>query len=88
MGGHLKCVFALGRDQEAVLSQHMGDLDHPEACLALGRDIALYSVGGAVYATDNTCTHGQARLCDGFLDGHVSAAGYRARARFLGLDER
>jgi len=34
-----------------------------------GRDIALYTVGDAVYATDNTCTHGQARLCDGFLDG-------------------
>lgn len=35
-----------------------------------GRDIAIYSVGEAVYATDNLCTHGQARLCDGFLDGH------------------
>ena len=35
-----------------------------------GRDIALYTVGDAVYATDNTCTHGQARLCDGFLDDH------------------
>ena len=35
-----------------------------------GRDIAIYTVGEAVYATDNTCTHGQARLCDGFLDGH------------------
>ena len=35
-----------------------------------GRDIALYTVGNAVYATDNICTHGQARLCDGFLDGH------------------
>jgi naphthalene 1,2-dioxygenase ferredoxin component len=35
-----------------------------------GRDIALYSVGDAVYATDNVCTHGQARLCDGFLEGH------------------
>ena len=34
------------------------------------RDIALYSVGDGVYATDNVCTHGQARLCDGFLDGH------------------
>jgi naphthalene 1,2-dioxygenase ferredoxin component len=34
-----------------------------------GRDIALYKVAGAVFATDNTCTHGQARLCDGFLDG-------------------
>ena len=35
-----------------------------------GRDIALYKVEGEVFATDNTCTHGQARLCDGFLEGH------------------
>ena len=35
-----------------------------------GRDIALYGVDGRVYATDNICTHGFARLCDGFLDGH------------------
>jgi naphthalene 1,2-dioxygenase system ferredoxin subunit len=35
-----------------------------------GRSIAIYTVGDAVYATDNICTHGQARLCDGFLDGH------------------
>ena len=35
-----------------------------------GRDIAIYTCGDEVYATDNTCTHGQARLCDGFLDGH------------------
>jgi naphthalene 1,2-dioxygenase ferredoxin component len=35
-----------------------------------GRDIAVYTVGDEIYATDNTCTHGQARLCDGFLDGH------------------
>ena len=35
-----------------------------------GRDIALYAVGEEVYATDNICTHGHARLCEGFLDGH------------------
>lgn len=35
-----------------------------------GRDIALYSVDGQIYATDNVCTHGHARLCDGFLEGH------------------
>ncbi|AOW14834.1 naphthalene 1,2-dioxygenase [Hydrogenophaga crassostreae] len=34
-----------------------------------GRDIALYSQGGQVFATDNLCTHGHARLCDGFLEG-------------------
>jgi naphthalene 1,2-dioxygenase system ferredoxin subunit len=35
-----------------------------------GRDIAFYTVGDDVFATDNICTHGHARLCDGFLDGH------------------
>ena len=35
-----------------------------------GRDIALYTVNGDVYATDNLCTHGHARLCEGFLEGH------------------
>lgn len=35
-----------------------------------GREIALYRVEGQVYATDNICTHGHARLCDGFLEGH------------------
>lgn len=34
-----------------------------------GKDLALYNVEGQVYATDNICTHGHARLCDGFLDG-------------------
>lgn len=35
-----------------------------------GRDIAIYTVDGIVYATDNICTHGQGRLSDGFLEGH------------------
>ena len=35
-----------------------------------GRQIALYSVDGDVFATDNICTHGHARLCEGFLEGH------------------
>lgn len=35
-----------------------------------GRSIALYQIEGEVYATDNICTHGNARLCDGFLEGH------------------
>jgi naphthalene 1,2-dioxygenase system ferredoxin subunit len=32
--------------------------------------IAVYHVAGEVFATDNVCTHGHARLCDGFLDGY------------------
>jgi naphthalene 1,2-dioxygenase system ferredoxin subunit len=34
-----------------------------------GRELAFYGVDGQVYVTDNICTHGHARLCDGFLDG-------------------
>ncbi len=35
-----------------------------------GKSLALYQVDGKIYATDNICTHGNARLCDGFLEGH------------------
>jgi naphthalene 1,2-dioxygenase system ferredoxin subunit len=35
-----------------------------------GKSLALYGVDGEVYVTDNICTHGHARLCDGFLEGH------------------
>jgi naphthalene 1,2-dioxygenase system ferredoxin subunit len=38
--------------------------------MVAGRELALYSAGGEIFATDNLCTHGHARLCDGFLDGH------------------
>ncbi len=31
--------------------------------------ICLYNTGGAIYATHDTCTHGQASLADGFVDG-------------------
>ena len=40
------------------------------AVAVAGKDIAIYTVGDDVFATDNICTHGHARLCDGFLDGH------------------
>ena len=35
-----------------------------------GREIAIYLVEGAVFATANRCPHGDALLCDGFLEGH------------------
>jgi naphthalene 1,2-dioxygenase ferredoxin component len=34
-----------------------------------GQEVALYGVDGQVYATANLCTHGNARLCEGFLEG-------------------
>ena len=31
--------------------------------------VCLYNVGGRIYATHDTCTHGQASLADGFIEG-------------------
>jgi hydrogenase maturation protein HypF len=42
VGGQLKGVFALGRERQAILSHHMGDLDHWGAYRAFVRDIGLY----------------------------------------------
>ena len=33
------------------------------------KNLAVYNVGGNVYCTDNVCTHGNALLSDGFLEG-------------------
>jgi hydrogenase maturation protein HypF len=42
VGGQLKATFALGRDRQAFLSHHMGDLDHYDAYQAFVKDVALY----------------------------------------------
>jgi naphthalene 1,2-dioxygenase system ferredoxin subunit len=34
------------------------------------KNLAIYNVNGTVYCTDNVCTHGNALLSDGFLEGH------------------
>lgn len=60
------------KTMEWIDAAAVGDLPQDDVIgvRVAGRDIALYSVDGEVYATDNICTHGQARLCDGFLEGH------------------
>ena len=48
--------------------------------VANGRDVALYKVEGEVFATDNLCTHGNARLSDGFLeDGQIECPLHQGR---------
>ncbi len=42
VGGQLKGVFALGVDQHATVSHHLGDLDHLDAYRQFERDIGLY----------------------------------------------
>lgn len=34
-----------------------------------GEPVCLYNLGGTIYATHDVCTHGQASLADGFVDG-------------------
>jgi hydrogenase maturation protein HypF len=42
VGGQLKGTFALGRDHQAFLSHHLGDLDHFDAYQAFVKDVALF----------------------------------------------
>jgi naphthalene 1,2-dioxygenase system ferredoxin subunit len=34
-------------------------------------DVALYNIDGELYATHNLCTHAQALLSDGWLEGDI-----------------
>jgi nitrite reductase/ring-hydroxylating ferredoxin subunit len=44
----------------SVIGVKVGDLE-----------VALYNIDGQLYATHNICTHAQALLSDGFLEGDV-----------------
>jgi naphthalene 1,2-dioxygenase ferredoxin component len=36
-----------------------------------GLDIAIFRLEDGLFAVDNICTHGNAKLCEGFVDGHT-----------------
>lgn len=50
-----------------------GDLEPGEMLRAFVNDVAvcLYNVDGEFYATQDTCTHAEASLCEGDLDDDV-----------------
>jgi naphthalene 1,2-dioxygenase system ferredoxin subunit len=51
---------------EADLFEGAGIAVTPE-----GHDIAVFKLDdGGIHAIDNLCSHGNAKLCDGFVDGH------------------
>lgn len=54
---------------DASAVEALADGDAVSAVVA-GRRVTLYRVEDAVYATAELCTHGAARMCDGFLDGY------------------
>jgi len=35
------------------------------------KQVAVYLIGGEIYATDNICTHAYACLSDGYLEGDI-----------------
>ena len=35
-----------------------------------GHEIALFKTEDGIFALDNQCTHGMAKLCDGFVEGY------------------
>lgn len=55
-GGHLKNTFCLVRGRQALLSPHIGDLDHPDACAAwrgsLAHYVRIFGVEPAMVAHD------------------------------------
>ena len=51
---------------EADLFEGAGIAVAPE-----GQDIAVFKIeDGSVFAINNLCSHGNAKLCDGFVEGH------------------
>ena len=51
---------------EADLFEGAGIAVPPE-----GQDIAIFKLeDGGVHAINNLCSHGNAKLCDGFVEGH------------------
>jgi nitrite reductase/ring-hydroxylating ferredoxin subunit len=40
--------------------------------------LAVFNVDGRFFVTDDTCTHGQASLCDGLLEGMVVECPFHA----------
>jgi hydrogenase maturation protein HypF len=52
VGGQFKASFAIGKDRQAILSHHLGDLEHFEAYRAFERDIELYE---KIFRIDAAC---------------------------------
>jgi hydrogenase maturation protein HypF len=75
VGGQLKGTFALGRDRQAFLSHHLGDLDHYQAYRAFEKDVALYE---QLFAIRPEC------LAHDLHPDYVTTRYARARAERMG----
>lgn len=55
----------------ACRASDVGDGFGTRVELADGRVVAVFRVDGTFYATADRCTHGEASLCEGFVDGRI-----------------
>lgn len=55
----------------ATISPDRIDPEEPASARVGKIEVALYQAEGSYYATSLMCTHGQASLADGYLDGHL-----------------
>ena len=66
VGGQMKNVFCLGRGHHAILSQHIGDLEHPDALAALRSGLEhfrrLYHVEPEIVGHDLHADYASTRL--------------------------
>ncbi|MEY2805215.1 MAG: Naphthalene 1,2-dioxygenase system ferredoxin subunit [Pseudomonadota bacterium] len=65
---------------EADLFEGAGIAVAPE-----GHDIAVFKLEDGVYAIDNLCSHGNAKLCDGFVEGHMVECPFHLALFFVGF---
>ncbi|MBM4464740.1 MAG: carbamoyltransferase HypF [Chloroflexi bacterium] len=78
VGAHLKNAIALSVGRQVFVSQHIGDLDTPQACAAFQRVIAdflrLYEVQPVAIAHDLHPDYFSTRWARKVADGHVGAS--------------
>ena len=49
------------------------------------KNLAIYQINGKVYCTDNQCTHGNALLSDGVIDGYEIECPFHQKRRTINL---
>ncbi len=78
VGAHLKNTIALSVRQQVFVSQHIGDLDTPEACAAFERVIAdflrLYEARPSLIAHDMHPDYFSTQWARKVADGHVGTS--------------
>lgn len=60
-------------DLKLIDAAELEDGEVTAVALPSGHRLAVYRVDGSYYVTDDTCTHAEASLSEGWLDGHCIA---------------